>query len=67
MTLTTGAFAADQLDMGRGVIAMCASFGMLLGGFVPDLWGAGQLSMQSILFSAVGGVAGVWAGIRIAE
>jgi len=53
--------------MGRGVIAMCASFGMLLGGFVPDLWGAGQLSMQSILFSAVGGVAGVWAGIRIAE
>jgi len=67
VTLTTGAFAADQLDMGRGVIAMCASFGMLLGGFVPDLWGAGQLSMQSILFSAVGGVAGVWAGIRIAE
>ena len=67
MTLTTGACAADQLDMGRGVIAMCASFGMLLGGFVPDLWGAGQLSMQSILFSAVGGVAGVWAGVRIAE
>jgi hypothetical protein len=53
--------------MGRGVIAMCGSFGMLIGGFVPDLWGAGQLSMQSVLFSAVGGIAGVWAGVRIAE
>jgi hypothetical protein len=67
VTLTTGGFGADQLSMGRGVIAMCASFGMLLGGFVPDLWGAGQLSMQSILFSAFGGIAGVWAGVRIAE
>jgi len=53
--------------MGRGVIAMCGTFGLTLGGFVPALWGAGQLSMASILFSAIGGVAGVFAGVRIAE
>ncbi len=53
--------------MGRGVIAMCGTFGLTVGGFVPALWGAGQLSMASILFSAIGGIAGVFAGVRIAE
>jgi hypothetical protein len=53
--------------MGRGVIAMCASFGMLLGGFVPMMWGASGIGLQSLLFSGVGGVAGLWAGVRIAE
>ena len=67
MTLTITAFRADQCQMGRGVIAMCGSFGMLIGGFVPALWGAGQLSMASVLFSAIGGIAGVFAGVRIAE
>jgi hypothetical protein len=58
---------ADQLPMGRGVIAMCASFGMMLGGFVPMMWGASGLGLQSLLFSGIGGVAGLWAGLRIAE
>jgi hypothetical protein len=53
--------------MSRSVIGMCAGFGMLLGGFVPELWGAGSFSLQSLLFSGLGGVAGVWAGLRLAE
>ena len=55
------------LVMGRGVIGMCATFGLLIGGFVPELWGASAWGVQSLLFSGVGGVAGVWAGARIAE
>ena len=58
---------ADQLSMGRSAIAMCATFGMLVGGFVPTMWGASSLGLQSLLFSGVGGVAGIWAGLRIAE
>jgi len=53
--------------VGRSVIGMCAGFGMLVGGFVPTMWGAGSLSLQSLLFSVIGGVAGIWAGLRIAE
>jgi hypothetical protein len=58
---------ADQLPMGRSAIAMCATFGMLVGGFVPMVWGAGSLGLQSLLFSGIGGIAGIWAGVRIAE
>ena len=41
--------------------------GLTIGGFVPVLWGASQFSMSSFLFSGIGGVAGVWLGVRISE
>ena len=53
--------------MGRSVIGMCAGFGVLVGGFVPEMWGASGFGLESLLFSALGGVAGLWAGLRIAE
>jgi hypothetical protein len=53
--------------MGRSVIGMCAGAGMFVGGFVPVLWGASSFSLQSLLFSGLGAVAGIWAGLRIAE
>jgi len=53
--------------MGRSVIGMCAGFGMLVGGFVPETWGASAWGLESLVFSALGGVAGIWAGLRIAE
>jgi hypothetical protein len=53
--------------MGRSVIGICAMVGLTIGGFVPDLWGASSLGASSLLFSAVGGVAGVWLGARISE
>ena len=52
---------------GRSVVGMCAGFGMTVGGFVPMMWGASGWGFQSILFSLVGGIAGIWAGLRIAE
>jgi hypothetical protein len=54
--------------MGRGVIGMCVLFGSLVGGYVPVvLWGASSLGVQSLLFGAVGGVAGVFVGVRLSE
>jgi hypothetical protein len=58
---------ADQYPMGRGVIGLCVLFGSLVGGYVPVLWGASSLGAQSLLFGALGGVAGVFVGARISE
>jgi hypothetical protein len=53
--------------MGRSVIGFCAFAGGLVGGYVPDLWGAGSFSLASLLFGAAGALAGVWLGARISE
>ena len=55
------------MRVGRSVIGMCAGFGMLAGGYVPSLWGAGSLSLQSLLLGLLGAIAGLWAGVRISE
>ena len=66
--LTAGLRSADQFSMGRGVIGMCALFGSVVGGYVPVLlWHASSLGVQSLLFGAVGAVAGVLVGARISE
>ena len=41
--------------------------GSLIGGAVPLLWGASPLSLWSVLLSGVGGVAGIWFGIKFGE
>ena len=58
---------ADQFRMGRGLIGMCAVFGSFVGGYVPVLWGASSLGAQSLLFGAIGSIAGVFAGARISD
>lgn len=58
---------ADQASMGRSVIGLCAGFGVFVGGYVPELWGAGSFSVSSVVFGAIGGVAGVWLGARLSS
>jgi hypothetical protein len=53
--------------MGRSLIGLCCGFGFFVGGYVPVLWGASSFSLESLAFGVVGAIAGVWAGIRIAE
>lgn len=53
--------------MGRSVIGACALFGGIAGGYVPELWGSGAFSVASLVFSAVGGIAGVVLGARLAN
>ncbi len=53
--------------MERTAIGLLVMIGMTVGGFVPEVWGAGTFSMSSLLFSALGGVAGVWFGSRLAN
>jgi hypothetical protein len=51
--------------MGKGPTYMGGSLGSILGSFVPELWGAGQLSMWSLLFFLLGGIMGVWIAYRL--
>jgi hypothetical protein len=53
--------------MGRSVIGLCALFGGTVGGYVPELWGSGSFSLASLLFGALGGIAGVVFGARLAD
>jgi len=65
--LTACAILADQFPMGRGVIGICVLLGGIVGGYVPVLWGASSLGAQSLLFGAIGSIAGVFAGARISD
>jgi len=51
--------------MGRSVIGICVTVGMIVGGYVPMLWGASSFSVSKLFFAALGGAAGVWAGVRL--
>ena len=54
-------------DMPRSVSGMCAVFGSFVGGYVPTLWGASSLGLESLLAGVLGGVAGVWLGVRLSD
>jgi hypothetical protein len=38
--------------------------GSTLGGFVPNLWGGSSLSVAGVVFSTLGGIAGIWVGSK---
>ncbi len=38
--------------------------GGTIGSFIPSLWGAGQLSLSSVLFFMIGGFIGIWIAYR---
>ena len=41
--------------------------GTTLGGYLPTLAGADWLSLWGVLGSVIGGLAGIWAGSRLAH
>jgi hypothetical protein len=49
----------------RAVTGLCAGLGTFLGGYLPSLWGGSPLSLVSVLCAALGGIAGVWLGVRL--
>jgi uncharacterized membrane protein YeaQ/YmgE (transglycosylase-associated protein family) len=51
----------------RSVIGLCALVGSFVGSYVPTLWGASSLGVQSLLFGAVGSIVGVFVGARYVD
>ena len=49
----------------RSVIGISTTFGTIAGSYAPSLWGSGSFSLSSVVFAALGGVAGLWLGVRL--
>lgn len=39
--------------------------GSIVGGLLPEAWGASAFGLASLVFGCLGGVAGVWAAVRL--
>jgi hypothetical protein len=66
-SLMLHAALTDESHMGRSVTGLCVLAGMTGGGFVPELWGASGFSFASVVFTAIGGIAGIWLGVRLSD
>jgi uncharacterized membrane protein YeaQ/YmgE (transglycosylase-associated protein family) len=66
--LNSAQLPADIGCVGKSLIGFGLFVGSIVGGFVPSLWGDnGMFSMAGMLFSVIGGVAGIWAGYRLSQ
>ena len=41
--------------------------GSTLGNAVPTFWGGSALSLTGMLFALIGGVVGIWVGVRLGK
>jgi len=58
--------AGEPITIGmRSATGLCIGFGTIAGGYAPALWGASGFSLVSILTGALGGIAGLWLGLRL--
>ena len=53
--------------MDKRVIWLCVFGGSTLGGLLPEAWGGSALGGMSLLFGLLGGIAGLWVGVRLAS
>jgi|WetSurMetagenome_2_1015567.scaffolds.fasta_scaffold226639_2 hypothetical protein len=51
----------------KALIILFMVIGSYVGSCFPLIWGDSLLSISSLLFSAVGGIFGIWAGYAIAQ
>ena len=52
--------------MDRRIVWLFVVVGMVVGGFVPLLWGGSALGLASLVFGALGGVGGLWLAAKVA-
>ena len=49
----------------KTIISIMAGVGMTLGSMIPMLWNGDLLGGMSILLGLVGGIVGIWLGVKI--
>lgn len=49
----------------KTIISIMAGIGMTIGSVVPMLWHGSMLGGMSILLGLVGGIIGVWVGVKL--
>lgn len=48
-------------------VLLGAFIGSSIGAYIPALWGAGLLSYASVFCSGIGGIVGVWLGLKLGD
>jgi len=51
----------------KSLIMIGLVVGSALGSYAPMLWGAGWLSLSSVLLGGIGGLLGIWGGYRLSR
>jgi hypothetical protein len=51
--------------MNKGLLYLCITIGGIVGGYIPVLFGAGGLSLISILGGTIGSFFGIWLAYKI--
>ncbi len=51
----------------KSLIWIFLSIGSAVGGYIPTLWGAGLFSFSSVIFTAVGGILGIYLGVILSN
>lgn len=51
----------------KKLITLFMFVGSMVGGYIPNLWNAGIFSISGVVFSAIGGFAGIWLGYKLGE
>lgn len=51
----------------KSIIWIFMAIGSAIGGYIPTLWGAGFLSISSVLLTALGGMLGIWLGFKLSN
>lgn len=41
--------------------------GMFVGGTIPMLWGSSELSFSAVILSTIGGLVGIWFGLKMSH
>ena len=65
--MRSGPSADEKMRFMRSVTGFCATFGAVLGGYLPVLWGASAFSLSSLFFAFVGAIVGLWVGVRLLD
>lgn len=53
--------------MSNSLVWIGLTIGSAVGSYLPSLWGEGMFSISSIIFSTIGGLAGIWLGYKISQ
>jgi len=51
----------------KSLIWIGVFIGSTVGSFIPMLWGGDLLGVSSILWSTIGGLAGIWGGFKLSK
>jgi hypothetical protein len=51
----------------KSMVWIGLAIGSTIGGFIPMLWGADMISFSSIIFSGLGGIAGIYIFFKMSQ